>query len=100
MSSVFRKSSYWALTRLNQLICRVMYQVSPLEKQPLPKEGPVLLVCNHASLGDPLVLLATARRPISFLMAREIYAQPYLRWMFEALHCIPVRRGVRDVGAV
>jgi 1-acyl-sn-glycerol-3-phosphate acyltransferase len=66
----------------------------------LPEAGPVLLVSDHTSLSDPLVLLATAGRPIRFLMAREIYQAPHLRWVFRAFHCIPVTRGSYDVVAV
>jgi 1-acyl-sn-glycerol-3-phosphate acyltransferase len=51
-------------------------------------------------MGDPLVLLATAGRPVRFLMAWEIFAQFYVRWVFEALQCIPVQRGKRDISAI
>ena len=77
-----------------------MYRVVALEKPPLPQKGPVILVCNHTSFGDPLVLLATAGRTISFLMAQEIYVRPHVRWVFDTFHNIPVRRKTQDVGAV
>ncbi|GJL66128.1 MAG: 1-acyl-sn-glycerol-3-phosphate acyltransferase [Nitrospirales bacterium] len=58
-----------------------------------------MLVCDHSSLGDPLVLLATAGRHISFLMAHEIYASCF-QWAYEAMDTIPVRRGRQDINAV
>ena len=76
-----------------------MYGVMEGQEFPLPEKGPVLLVCDHSSLGDPLVLLATARRPISFLMAQEIYVSCF-KWAYEALDAIPVRRGRQDINAV
>lgn len=88
------------LRQLNRLVCRLMYQVSPPPRSPLPEAGPVLVVSDHTSLSDPLVLLATAGRPIRFLMAREIYQRPHLRWVFRAFDCIPVTRGSYDVAAV
>ena len=66
----------------------------------MPSHGPALIVCDHTALGDPLVLLATAGRPVRFLMAAEIYAQPLIRWAFEAVGCIPVQRGKRDIKAI
>lgn len=51
-------------------------------------------------MGDPLVLLAAADRPIRFLMAEEIFSRPLLSWAFRAFHCIPVRRGGQDVLAI
>ncbi len=77
-----------------------MYGIKSPPESPLPPDGPVLIVCDHTSMGDPLVLLATAGRPIRFMMAQEIYAQPHVRWVFHAFRCIPLRRETRDVKAV
>ncbi|GJL50848.1 MAG: 1-acyl-sn-glycerol-3-phosphate acyltransferase [Nitrospirales bacterium] len=87
------------LSWLNRLVCRVMFRVTGERSSPLPDKGPVLLVCDHSSLGDPLVLLATAGRHISFLMAHEIYASCF-QWAYEAMDTIPVRRGRQDINAV
>ena len=76
-----------------------MFRVKEGQPSPLPEKGPVLLVCDHSSLGDPLVLMATAGRPISFLMAQEIFASCF-QWAYEAFDAIPVRRGSQDINAV
>ena len=77
-----------------------MYQVQASAEAPVPSAGPALIVCDHTSMGDPLVLLATAGRPVRFLMAQEIYSKPSIRWAFEAFRCIPVQRGRRDIKAI
>ena len=68
-------ATFWYpfLNKLNRLVSQLMYSVKPLIPCPLPPNGPVLLVSDHSTLGDPLVLLATAGRPLHFLVAREIY---------------------------
>ncbi len=91
---------YPFLKHLNNLVCRVMYGVVPIFPSPLPHSGPALLVSDHSTLGDPLVLLATARRPMQFLMAQEIYERWAIRWAFRAFQSIPVRRGTRDIRAI
>lgn len=91
--------NYTWLSWLNRVVCQVMYQVQAETPFPLPKNGPVLVVSDHSSLGDPLVLLASAGRPISFLMAQEIYASSF-QWVYEAFDAIPVRRGRQDINAV
>ncbi len=91
---------YQFLYRLNILVCRVIYRVSAPSPPPLPAEGPIILVCNHVSFNDPMVLLATAGRPVRFLMAREIYDKPRLRWAFKILNHIPLTRGAHDIKAV
>lgn len=88
------------LNRLNSLVCAVMYGVQPVNPPPLPETGPAIVVANHTSLSDPLVLLASANRRITFLMAQEIYERPLLQWVFRVFNCIPVRRGAVDVRAI
>lgn len=92
--------NFQVLSVLNRIVCQRMYHVTVPEKSPLPEEGPLLLVADHSSVNDPMVLLATAGRHIHFLMAREIYEQPHLRWVFQAFQCIPVSRGISDVVAI
>jgi len=91
---------YTALYQLNTWVCQLMYRVKPFEESTLPSEGPALIVCDDTSLGDPLVLSATAGRPVRFLMAKEIYSRPHIRWVFQAIRCIPVQRGKRDIRAI
>ncbi len=88
------------LANLNGLVCRIMYRVDRKKEDPLPVEGPVLLVSNHSSYSDPLVLMASVHRPIHFLMAREIFELPHLQWAFHAMGCIPVSRNRVEIGAI
>ena len=89
-----------SLNQLNTWVCGVMYQVKAFEEAPVPATGPALIVCDHSALGDPLVLIATAGRPVQFLMAAEIYAHPLIKWAFKSFGCIPVQRGKRDIKAI
>lgn len=91
---------YPFLKHLNNLVCRLMYGVGPRVPSPLPQRGRAILVSDHSTLGDPLVLLATAGRPLQFLMAQEIYERREIRWVFRAFQAIPVRRGTRDIRAI
>ena len=95
-----RGTTYRLLDHLNRLICRVLYHVTPQSPSPLPKSGPVLLVSDHSSYSDPMLLAATANRPIIFLTAREVYQRRDIRWLCEIAHYIPINRGTPDVGAV
>ncbi len=100
MPAASRGIAYRLFDRLNRFICWAMYQVHRPSQPPLPADGPVLLVSDHSSFNDPMVLAATAGRPIIFLTAREVYELPCLRWLCQRLQYIPVSRGAQDVGAV
>lgn len=88
------------LIAANRLYCRLLFRVGPPIPPPLPLSGPVLLVSDHTSLTDPLVLFATAGRPIRFLMAREFHDLPVLNRIFQLSGCIPVSRGQFEVAPV
>ena len=100
MHGLSRGKTYRLLDRLNRLICSVLYQVTPQSPSPLPPSGPLLLVSDHSSYSDPMLLAATANRPIIFLTAREVYQRRDLRWLCEIAHYIPINRGTPDVRAV
>ncbi|MBP7982066.1 MAG: MFS transporter [Arenimonas sp.] len=70
---------------------RVMYraQVHGVEAN-VPDEGPALLVCNHVSYMDPVILSSTIPRPIRFVMYYKIFNTPGLSWVFKAARAIPI----------
>jgi 1-acyl-sn-glycerol-3-phosphate acyltransferase len=56
----------------------------------IPEEGPALLVCNHQSLTDALVITAACRRPIRFVMYYGIFNVPVLSLIFRSMKAIPI----------
>ncbi len=83
-----------ALDGLVRLFCNYFhrFQSQPI---PLPERGPALVVSNHVSGLDPLLLITASRRPLRFLIAEEEYNRFGLTWLFRAAGCIPVDRGRR-----
>lgn len=70
---------------------RVMYRVEVhgVERH-VPDEGPALLVCNHVSYMDALLLSSAVPRPIRFVMYYRIFNTPFARWAFKAAKAIPI----------
>jgi 1-acyl-sn-glycerol-3-phosphate acyltransferase len=79
------------LDGLNRLFCYRYHRLNVLGLR-IPKQGPFILAANHISGLDPLLIVASARRPIRFLIAREQYERFGLKWLFRAAKCIPVDR--------
>jgi 1-acyl-sn-glycerol-3-phosphate acyltransferase len=70
---------------------RLMYRIDihGVEKN-VPDEGPALLVCNHVSYMDALILSSAIPRPIRFVMYYKIFNTPGARWAFKAARAIPI----------
>ncbi|RDX37545.1 1-acyl-sn-glycerol-3-phosphate acyltransferase [Kangiella sp. HD9-110m-PIT-SAG07] len=93
----------WGSKKLNFIdgLCRaycVKFHRLKLEKFDLPKSGGAILISNHVSGVDPLLLIAACDRPIRFMIAKEEYERFGLNWLFKGAGCIPVdRTGRADI---
>ncbi len=58
--------------------------------------GPAVLVCNHVSFADALIIGGAFRRPVRFVMDHRIYEKPALRWFFDSVGVIPIARAKDD----
>jgi 1-acyl-sn-glycerol-3-phosphate acyltransferase len=67
-----------------------IYRVRSKGMDNIPHDGPSLLVCNHVSFVDPLILGGFIRRPVRFIMYYKIFDVPVLKWVFKAAKAIPV----------
>jgi 1-acyl-sn-glycerol-3-phosphate acyltransferase len=73
----------WALTN-------TLYRTRVDGAEKIPDEGAVLLVCNHISFMDPLILMGSVRRPVRFVMYYKIFNMPVLRFVFRTAKAIPI----------
>ncbi len=69
---------------------RFLYRLEIIGDQRVPLEGGALLVANHVSWMDALLLLATQQRRIRFVMEKEIYDTPLLKQLCKLMQVIPV----------
>ena len=94
-------SNFWLnrLDGLNRLFCTKYHRLGA-EPLVLPEHGGVIIISNHISGLDPLLLVAAARRPLRFMIAREEYERFGLKWLFKAMGCIPVERNGRPDSAL
>ncbi|MCD9033599.1 MFS transporter [Luteimonas sp. Y-2-2-4F] len=76
---------------LSWLLVRALYRLRlhGIEAH-VPDDGPALLVCNHVSYMDALILSASIPRPVRFVMYHRIFDIPVLRWIFRTAKAIPI----------
>jgi 1-acyl-sn-glycerol-3-phosphate acyltransferase len=71
----------------------LIHTVYRLDKQGLaniPEEGPALIVCNHVSFVDAIVIMGASPRPIRFVMDHNIFRVPVLSFVFRTSKAIPI----------
>jgi len=62
----------------------------------VPDAGPALIVCNHVSFVDALIIAAACRRPVRFVMDHRIFKLPVISFVFRTGKAIPIASAKED----
>ena len=78
------------------LLISLFYRVHRDGLERIPEEGPALLVCNHVSFMDALIIMGSVRRPVRFVMDCKIFRIPVLSFVFRTAKAIPIAGAKED----
>ena len=88
------RSEVWGRLVL-QILNKLFYRLQIVRAGTIPAHGPVLIVCNHVSHLDSLLLFLGVRRKVHFLVWNSYIKTPFFRWMFHTIGALPVS-GLQD----
>lgn len=77
------------------LVISIAYRIRPRGLENIPVKGPAVVVCNHVSYIDPIILTGSVRRPMRFVMWYKIFQIPVLNFIFRTMKAIPIA-GARE----
>ena len=87
-----------------QVFCRIgstlLFDLKVKGVQNVPRKGGVLIVANHQSYLDPMLVGVRLPRATSFLAKSELFNNRFTRWILSKLCAFSVRQGEGDIGAV
>jgi len=78
------------------LLIHSIYRLEQKGIEHIPLEGPALLICNHVSFVDPLVISSACRRPIRFVIDHRIFRMPLISFIFRHMRAIPIAPARED----
>jgi 1-acyl-sn-glycerol-3-phosphate acyltransferase len=78
------------------MLVHSIYRLEKRDIERIPHDGPALLICNHVSFVDALVITAACRRPIRFVMDHHIFKWPVLSFIFRTARTIPIAPAKED----
>lgn len=78
------------------MLIHTIHRVKTIDVDRIPDEGPAVLVCNHVSYVDALVIGAASPRPIRFVMDHRIFKMPLMGWIFRTARAIPIAPAKED----
>ncbi len=78
------------------LLIHTVHRVRTIDAERIPATGAAVLVCNHVSYVDAIVIGAASPRPIRFVMDHRIFKLPLLGWIFRTARAIPIAPAKED----
>jgi 1-acyl-sn-glycerol-3-phosphate acyltransferase len=78
------------------LLTHLIYRINHKNLELIPKEGPVILVSNHISYMDGLILAGVCRRPARFVMGSFLFKVPVLSFLMKTAKGIPITSKEKD----
>ncbi|MFN3580057.1 MAG: MFS transporter [Pseudomonas sp.] len=87
---IFKIVPEFSMRFLIWLLSHSMYRVQHENLDAIPDEGGCVLVCNHVSFVDALLIGGAVRRPVRFVMYYKIYNLPVLNFIFRTAGTIPI----------
>jgi len=93
---IFRLVPEFLMRFLAWLLIHTFYRVDKSGLDNIPEEGPCVVVCNHVSYVDAVVIAACVRRPVRFVMDHRIFKVPLLSFIFRTMRTIPIAPARED----
>ncbi|MBI3716763.1 MAG: 1-acyl-sn-glycerol-3-phosphate acyltransferase, partial [Betaproteobacteria bacterium] len=78
------------------MLIHTFYRVKKEGLENIPEEGACVLVCNHVSFVDALVIGGCIARPVRFVMDHRIFKIPVLNFVFRTAGTIPIAPAKED----
>ena len=93
---IYRLVPEFMLRFVAWLLVHSIYRLEQDGLEHIPEDGPALLVCNHVSFVDPIVIAVACRRPIRFVMDHRIFRLPVINFIFRHMRAIPIAPARED----
>lgn len=90
---------YKPLKKIFLVLWKIIFRLQILHTERFPKEGPVVLACNHVSLADPPLVGTASPRRVNIMAKEELFV-PVLGTLYRILGAFPVKRGGADRTAI
>ncbi len=78
------------------IIVNTLYRIQTTGRENIPDQGPALIVCNHVSFIDGLVVGGSVKRPLRFVMWYKIFDNRFLNFLFKNAKAIPIASASED----
>ena len=91
---------YRVLQFIGRPIMKLYFRLRIEGRENLPKEGACIIVANHTSFLDPILICGILPRIIHYMTYAYFYYLPQLHWICKRVYCIPLKKDGKDISAL
>lgn len=96
---LYFKLTAGTLRFIAQVASNLLYKIDTKDLDRIPSEGAALLICNHVSYADSIIIFGSCKRPIRFLMYKDIRDIKGLNFFFEGARTLGICSPLKDRAA-
>jgi 1-acyl-sn-glycerol-3-phosphate acyltransferase len=93
---IYRLVPEFLLRFVAWLMVKAVYRLRCEGLENIPQEGAAVLVANHVSFADAVIIMGASPRPIRFVMDYRIFRTPVLGFIFRHCGAIPIASAKED----
>lgn len=82
------------------ILCAILFRLEVNGRENIPKSGGLIVVSNHASLLDPVLVAVAVTRPVSYMAKEELFHPSFAGWFLRKLNAFPVNRKRVDMSTI
>ncbi len=91
---------YKIVRGIARVYSKLFHRVKYVGRENEPMEGGCIVIANHSSMLDPILLASALKRPISFMAKSELTKYGFMRFIFKTCNVVPINRGENDIAAL
>lgn len=91
---------YWFFKIILFIPVKLFFPTKIIGKNNINKKDKTILICNHQSIFDVIILLITYPKKIYFLGKKELFSNKFKSWLFRSLGVIPIDRGNVQINSI
>jgi 1-acyl-sn-glycerol-3-phosphate acyltransferase len=96
-----KQNLFWKITRMiARPIMTLVFDLKVYGRHNVPPKGGCLLISNHQSYLDPVLIGVYLERPMSYMAKSELFKHGKFAWLIRSLNAFPIKQGKSDVGAI
>lgn len=99
-SKVSESAAYDKIRGLVDFFFKRMYKITYVGMENIPKDGPLIVACNHQHALDPFIISNSCPRVVHYMAKKELFKNPIAAKLIITLNSFPIERGIGDMKAV